>query len=55
MSSNEIVMRLLSAEARVPLHHMRSGTLTDDDWTRLARRMGEIVRRAALHRRLART
>ena len=42
MSRNEITMRLLSAEARVPLHHMRSGKLTDDDWTRLARRMGEV-------------
>ena len=42
MSKIEITMRLLSAEARVPLHDMRSGQLTDDDWTRLARRMGEI-------------
>jgi replicative DNA helicase len=42
MSRNEITMRLLSAEARVPLHHMRTGRLTDDDWTRLARRMGEV-------------
>ncbi len=42
MSRNEITMRLLSAEARVPLHSMRNGKLTDDDWTRLARRMGEV-------------
>ena len=42
MGRNEITMRLLSAEARVPLHHMRTGKLTDDDWTRLARRMGEV-------------
>ncbi len=42
MSRNEITMRLLSAEARVSLHHMRTGKLTDDDWTRLARRMGEV-------------
>ena len=42
MSRNEITMRLLSAEARVPLHHMRTGQMTDDDWTRLARRMGEV-------------
>jgi replicative DNA helicase len=42
MSRNEITMRLLSAEARVALHHMRSGTMTDDDWARLARRMGEV-------------
>ena len=42
MSKVEIVMRLLSAEARVPLHTLRSGQLSDDDWTKLARRMGEI-------------
>ena len=35
-------MRLLSAEARVPLNHMRYGQMTDDDWTKLARRMGEV-------------
>ncbi|GAA2495069.1 replicative DNA helicase [Winogradskya consettensis] len=42
MSKIEMVMRLLSAEARVPLHSLRSGQLSDDDWTKLARRMGEI-------------
>jgi replicative DNA helicase len=42
MSKVEIVMRLLSAESRVPLHVLRSGQLSDDDWTKLARRMGEI-------------
>ncbi|WP_034216709.1 replicative DNA helicase [Actinoplanes subtropicus] len=42
MSKIEMVMRLLSAEARVPLHVLRSGQLTDDDWSKLARRMGEI-------------
>ncbi|GAA3669745.1 hypothetical protein GCM10022224_037400 [Nonomuraea antimicrobica] len=43
MSRNEITMRLLSAEARVALHHMRSGMMGDDDWTRLARRMSEVA------------
>ncbi|WP_433501668.1 replicative DNA helicase [Sphaerimonospora sp. CA-214678] len=43
MSRNEITMRLLSAEARVALHTMRSGLMNDDDWTRLARRMGEVA------------
>nr|WP_055509026.1 replicative DNA helicase [Nonomuraea pusilla] len=43
MSRNEITMRLLSAEARVALHAMRSGLMTDDDWTRLARRMSEVA------------
>ncbi|MGC4935318.1 replicative DNA helicase [Gordonia sp. DT30] len=42
MSKVEIVMRLLSAEAKVKLGDMRGGSMTDDDWTRLARRMGEI-------------
>ncbi len=43
MSRNEIVLRLLSAEGRIPLHHMRTGRMSDDDWARLARRMGEIA------------
>ena len=43
MSRNEITMRLLSAEARVPLHTMRTGQLSDDDWARLARRMSEVA------------
>jgi replicative DNA helicase len=42
MSRTEIVMRLLSAEAQIQLGAMRSGKMTDSDWTRLARRMGEI-------------
>ena len=42
MSKTEVVMRLLSAEARIKLADMRSGNMSDDDWTRLARRMSEI-------------
>jgi len=42
MSKSEIVMRLLSAEAKIKLGDMRSGRMSDDDWTRLARRMSEI-------------
>ncbi|MGB0878046.1 MAG: replicative DNA helicase [Mycobacterium sp.] len=42
MSKSEIVMRLLSAEAKIKLADMRAGRMTDDDWTRLARRMSEI-------------
>ncbi len=42
MSRNEIVMRLLSAEAQVPLHHMRAGTMSDADWTKLASKMGTV-------------
>jgi replicative DNA helicase len=43
MSKHEITMRLLSAEARVSLQNMRTGRMTDDDWSRLARRMGEVA------------
>ncbi len=42
MSKSEIVMRMLSAEAKIKLADMRSGRMSDDDWTRLARRMSEI-------------
>jgi replicative DNA helicase len=42
MGRNEITMRLLSAEAKVHLQHMRSGTMRDDDWDKLARRMNDI-------------
>ena len=42
MSRTEITMRLLSAEAGIQLQHMRKGTMRDEDWTRLARTMGEV-------------
>jgi len=42
MSRNEIVMRLLSAEAQVPLQHMRNGNMNDSDWTKLAAKMGAV-------------
>ncbi|MFP5334562.1 MAG: replicative DNA helicase [Actinomycetes bacterium] len=42
MSRNEITMRLLSAEARIPLQNMRKGTMREEDWTRLARTMGTV-------------
>jgi replicative DNA helicase len=42
MSRSEITMRMLSAEARVGLNNIRSGSLSDDEWGRLAKRMGEI-------------
>jgi replicative DNA helicase len=38
----EVVEHLLAAEARVALHHLRAGTMTDDDWAKLSRRMGEV-------------
>ncbi|GGU20212.1 replicative DNA helicase [Nocardioides albus] len=42
MSRSEITMRLLSAEAKVPLNHIRNGNMSDDDWNKLARKMGEV-------------
>ncbi|WP_225924695.1 replicative DNA helicase [Pseudonocardia abyssalis] len=42
MSKSEIVMRLLSAEAQIKLADMRAGRMSDEDWTRMARRMSEI-------------
>jgi len=42
MSKSEIVMRLLSAETNIKLADMRAGRMSDDDWTKLARTMGEV-------------
>lgn len=42
MGIDELNMRLLSAESKVALHHLRMGTTTDEDWTRLARRLPTI-------------
>jgi replicative DNA helicase len=42
MGRTEITMRLLSAEASIQLQNMRKGTMRDEDWTRLARTMGEV-------------
>jgi replicative DNA helicase len=43
MGIDELNMRLLSAESRVALHHLRSGTTTDDDWARMARTLPRIT------------
>jgi len=43
MGKLEIMMRLFSAEALVPLRSMRSGHMSDQDWARLARRSGELA------------
>ncbi|GAA1694320.1 replicative DNA helicase [Microcella alkalica] len=42
MGRSEIAMRLLSAEASVPLHAMRKGTLESRDWTTIASTRGRI-------------
>jgi replicative DNA helicase len=43
MGKLEIMMRLFSAEAGVALQSMRSGHMSDQDWTRLARRSSELA------------
>ncbi|MFG1849615.1 DnaB-like helicase C-terminal domain-containing protein [Micromonospora carbonacea] len=43
MTRREITDRFLSAEARVPLHVLRSGQLTDKDWEKLAKCMEEVA------------
>jgi replicative DNA helicase len=42
MGKSEIVQRLISAEAGVPLNHIRKGQMGDDDWQRIARKTGEV-------------
>ncbi|WP_370250140.1 replicative DNA helicase [Nocardioides sp.] len=42
MTRSEISMRLLSAEAKVPLNHIRNGKMSQDDWDKLARHMGRV-------------
>ncbi len=42
MSSSQLVSRMLSSEALVDSHNIRSGELTDDDWTKLAHAAAEL-------------
>src|SRR5690606_25013552 len=42
MGRSEIAMRLLSAEAAVPLQGMRKGTIDSRDWTTIANTRGRI-------------
>ena len=42
MTRSEISMRLLSAEAKVPLNHIRNGKMDSSDWDKLARHMGKV-------------
>jgi replicative DNA helicase len=43
MGKSEIAMRLLSAEASVPLQNMRKGTVEARDWTTIAATRGRIA------------
>jgi replicative DNA helicase len=42
MTRAEIVMRLLSAEARVSLNHIRNGKMQTEEWERLARNVSRV-------------
>ncbi len=42
MPREQIVMRLLCSEARVDMQRVRKGTLTDEDWMKLAKALGPI-------------
>ncbi len=42
MTRAEIVMRLLSAEARIPLNHIRNGKMSTEEWDRLARHVAKV-------------
>ena len=42
MSRTEITMRILAAEASIQLQNLRKGTLSEDDWKKLARYMGTL-------------
>ncbi len=43
MDKTEITMRLLAAEAQVPMNRMRDGSMDDRDWQAMARAMSRIA------------
>ncbi|HEY3547670.1 MAG TPA: replicative DNA helicase, partial [Propionicimonas sp.] len=42
MTKTEIVMRLISAEAQVPLGDIRKGRMSDENWGRIARKTADV-------------
>ena len=42
MPSEQVITRMLSSIGRVPLGNLRSGRLTDDDWTRITSATGQL-------------
>ena len=42
MSHMELTQRILSSEARVDSRKMRNGNLTEEDWTRISRALGQL-------------
>lgn len=43
VNNRELQLRLLAAEARVPLHSMRTGQMSEEDWTRVAHAMRTVA------------
>ena len=44
MSTQQLVMRLLCAEARVDAHALRTGRLPDDDWRKVSMAAGRVAK-----------
>ena len=42
MTKSELVMRLMSAEASVPLNHIRKGEMKEEDWSRIASKTAQV-------------
>lgn len=42
MGAEQLMQRMIAAEGRINSHHIRSGSLTDEDWRRLTLSMGKI-------------
>lgn len=43
MSKEQLVQRMLSAESHIEIHKIRTGTLSEDEWPRLAKAMGPLA------------
>lgn len=44
MSTQQLVMRLICAEARVDAHHVRTGRLPEDEWRKLSTSVGRLYK-----------
>ena len=52
MSKEQLVLRMLCADARVDAHRLRTGNLQEKDWARLAKAYADLSASQHLHRRL---
>ncbi len=51
MPAEQLMTRMLSSVGGVPLHDIRSGRVTDQDWARIYQRHQPAAGSAHLHRR----